>query len=356
MKKVLILMAVLAIIALAVPATAMPTSIDPTNNYWSYQWFTGFDYDVLTPVGKLANPNYVNPANNPVTAFDSTGNDGWVSPKFTAHATIVNTNNSGDVVNSPLALSAGRVYKPGPSASFNDGEANYRNLRTDNSWGYKYNGTTEKGGNYQEGFVEYWVYDPRGTGTVDETNTAVMVTSPQYDPASVVTSSSYTWGALLGDSRINGKTNWVFQHTGTFIDATGTGATTGAGTGGGLVFTRVAGQARVRSMGWHQVQLYWNYTLTTARFEMYVDNMITPCVVGDMGSINSRWNNVKGGVAGLWMGGTQYGTAKAGLIDEVSFYGRIDKDNPYGGVPEPSGLMALGAGAMGLIGLIRRRR
>ena len=347
MKKVLILMAVLAIIALAVPATAMPTSIDPTHSYWSYQWFTGFDYDVLTPAGPLANPNYTNPGNSPPTAFDSTGNDGWVSPKFTAHATLVVTNNSGNVVADPLALSAGRVYKPGPSASIVAGNANYRNSRTLNSRNYA----------YDEGFVEYWMYDPRGTGTLVETNSNVMVASPQYDPASVTTSSSYTWGASLGDARVNGKTNWIFQHTGTFIDATGTGATTAGGTGGGLVFTRVLGQARVRSMGWHQIQLYWNYTYTTARFEMYVDNMITPCVTADMTSINSRWPNLNDGVAGLWMGGTQYATTKAPLIDEVSFYGRIDPNHPFRPLePEPSGLMALGAGMIGLLGLIRRRK
>ena len=323
MKKVLILMAVLTVIALAIPAMAMPTSTDPLYEYWDYQWFTGFDLTALTPEGKLATNN-------------TTGNDGWVAPTMGT-----GTNLSGDIVNDPLALSGRNVYQNGPGGSTTIGFANSRHMMglssNPNDTGFK------------EGYVEYWMYDPRGTGTTVDTDSRGWVGSPAFNPASTVNSGSYTWGATLGDSRLDGKTYWVFAGGSSFLAATGSGGTTGAG---GMVITAVANQARVRTMGWHQVNLYWNFTNTTGRMEMYVDDMNSPCVVADIVSSGSRWNNLKGGVSDLYIGSTQGVVTNAGLIDEVSFYGKT----PYPNSPEPSGLMALGAGAFGLIGLIRRRK
>ncbi len=335
MKKVLLVMAVLAIFAL--PAMAQyGGSIDPGHEYWTYQWYSGFESNAA---GQIAGTNKTG------QPFNYGGSSNWVNPNLTGTF----TNLGGNVVNDPAnALAGSKFFQSGPGGSGSIGMASTR----------AFNDIPELGVNnarwqsYKEGFVEYWVYDPNGvtTGTVNKVDTRAWVTTNAYRPTSTTTTSSYTWGATLGDSRTNGKTYWVFAMGGTFVAADGSGATAGGGAGGGLVFQSISGQARTRSVGWHQVQLYWNFTNTAGRLEMYVDDMITPAVVADFGSQNSRWGNMKY-VSGIFLGNTQGVITNAGRIDDVSFYGR-----GLAMTPEPSSLLALGAGAMGLLGLIRRKR
>jgi hypothetical protein len=267
MKKVLILMALLAIIA-TVPAMAyqhcIPNSIDPNRDYWKYQWYTGFD-DYTA--GALAHSNV-----NGQT-LNTTGQDGWVAPQFSSgtdfSGTVVNTTAGG--YTGPAALSGNNVYQAGPGGSAASAYANSIDMKA-------YNNNIL--GSHTEGFVEFWMYDPRGTGTAVETDSRGWVYSSVFQPSSIVTASSYTWGATLGDSRISnipgastGKQYWIFAAGGNFGAADGSGGTF---TSQGMVVTAVAGQARVRTQGWHQVQLYWNFAATTARLEMYVDDMMTP--------------------------------------------------------------------------------
>lgn len=333
MKKVLFVMAILAIFAL--PALAQyQGSIDPDHTYWTYQYYNGFEnYNA----GPLA-------ATNKTGSTFKWGQDGW-----TAHAlTGTYTNLSGNVYSNPSkALAGNNYYQNGPGGSSSIGFANHKALTNFPELGRN----TSHLQAYREGFVEFWMYDPKGASTAAGTDSRGWVSSPMFDPKSTTTSSSYTWGATLGDSRTTlGKTHWVFAMGGSFFAADGSGTTAAGGAGGGLVFTSVAGQARQRTIGWHQVQLYWNFTDTQGRLEMYVDDMITPCITADFSSINSRWANMKY-VNGIYIGSTQGVITQEARIDDISFYAR---DAVL--TPEPSSLLALGAGAMGLLGLIRRRK
>ncbi len=333
MARVLLVVVVLAIMVAALPASAQYRgSIDPNREYWAYQWYTGFE-DL--PAGQIAGTNMTG------QPFNWGGRSLWVNPNLTGTF----TNLGGNVVDDPSKAVAGtKFFQSGPGGSGSIGLASSRNVN--DLWP-----SMGRWCAYTEGFVEFWVYDPNGvtTGTANKVDTRAWVTTNLYRPSSTATTSSYTWGATLGDSRSGGKTYWVLAMGGSFFAADGMGTTAAGGAGGGLVFTSVAGQSRQRSVGWHQVQLYWNFFSMPARLEMYVDDMVTPCITADFSWQNSRWANMRL-VNGIFLGSTQGAIVNAGRIDDVSFYG-----NPWPG-PEPSGLMALGAGMLGLLGMIRRKK
>ena len=187
---------------------------------------------------------------------------------------------------------------------------------------------------YQVGYMKAWIYDPASGGGVD---TRVG----PHSSAGVGVSNCFTANAT--DSR--SAAFWYAQWSWSPVAIDGTNAPTGVG----YYFTAVKPAARVT--GWGYVILSWafDYTAGTGQVQWRI-NSTTPNLQLNLDSTSSRWA-ASHDVAGIFLG-SAYAAMGTNIvqahIDDVELKGNV--------IPEPTSLLALGTGLIGLAGLIRRKR
>jgi hypothetical protein len=192
---------------------------------------------------------------------------------------------------------------------------------------------------FYRGYVKAWVYDPMITGNGD---TRVGVHSSQGNSSIHNMFTAQITGAGTGSS-MYWRAQWSYS------PVTLDGVTPGP-IGAGYTFT--AGPQAYRSLGWHNAMIRWSYndTAGTAHIEWYIDLNTNDPVANlmlDFNSTSSRWANSQD-IAGVFIGSLYGAGAGMGYVDDIQVYLEF--------VPEPSSLLVLSAGVLGLAGMLRRRK
>jgi len=195
---------------------------------------------------------------------------------------------------------------------------------------------------YDSGWAKFWMYDPGDPGVQTDGRVGIQ---------SSVGGSSVSTMFTAGVQTSRSPDYWVFQWS--WSPVLGNGA---APSGTGYTFTAGPWATRVWN-AWSYVILTWQFTYNvwndpssggSGLVEWRINRplVLGPNLTLNFDSTSGRWANSYD-VAGVVLG-SPYACDTPSSFDDYEFHSPL---------PEPSSLLALGAGLMGLAGLaIRRRR
>lgn len=320
MKKVLLL-AMIVLIAASVPASAA----------YKCNWFGYFRQDP-DPGGKYD----LGPiANLPVGTL---GQDNWFLADNPSYV---------DEVPMDIVDSATHPAVVGPAGV----RTHIVSQRTGHSAAAR--SMTDLNGNgqtYYKGWAKFWVYDPGYTGSVGGADGRVGVYGAQGENNIGKMATAQIQDASSRDP------NWWYAQWSYSVGKLD-GVTPVAG-GSGYTFTQGLPAPRVWG-AWSYAMITWTFSYTLPRnptsggsgvIKWFVNqSSVSPNLTLNLDSTSTRWaafHEVKGIFMGCGM--TTVSNGKPVAYDSFEFHA-----DP---MPEPSSLLALGTGLVGLVGLIRRRK